>query len=135
MKGEFPAEAQTTLRNIENNGNPWGIGFDERANWAKDLEVPTLADKPEVDVLYWVGCAGSFDDRNKKVSTAVVKILKEAGIDFAILGAFPPRLASPWWPVPRARRRPPRRYNSSPPWAPASLSATRWPASSVTRTQ
>lgn len=86
MRGEFPVEAQTTLRNIENNGNPWGIGFDERANWAKDLEVPTLAEKPEVDVLYWVGCAGSFDDRNKKVSTAVVKILKEAGIDFAILG-------------------------------------------------
>jgi len=86
MRGEFPAEAQATLRNIENNGNPWGIGFDERAVWAKDLEVPSLSEKPEVDVLYWVGCAGSFDDRNKKVSTAVVKILKEAGIDFAILG-------------------------------------------------
>lgn len=86
MKGDFPVEAQTSLRNIENNGNPWGIGFDERANWAKDLGVPTLAEKPEVQVLYWVGCAGSFDDRNKKVSTAIVKILQEAGIDFAILG-------------------------------------------------
>ncbi len=86
MRGEFPAEAQATLRNIENNGNPWGIGFDERANWAQGLGVPTLADKPEVEVLYWVGCAGSFDDRNKKVSTAVVKILQEANIDFAILG-------------------------------------------------
>lgn len=86
MRGEFPAEAQATLRNIENNGNPWGIGFDERANWAQDLGVPTLANKPEVEVLYWVGCAGSFDDRNKKVSTAVVKILQEANIDFAILG-------------------------------------------------
>lgn len=86
MRGEFPVEAQGTLRNIENNGNPWGIGFDERANWAKDLEVPTLAEKPEADVLYWVGCAGSFDDRSKKVSTAVVTILKKAGVDFAILG-------------------------------------------------
>ncbi len=86
MRGDFPPEAQATLRNIENNGNPWGIGFDQRAHWAKDLQVPTLAEKPEVNVLYWVGCAGSFDDRNKKVSTAVVKILKEAGIDFAILG-------------------------------------------------
>jgi len=86
MRGEFPAEAQATLRNIENNGNPWGIGFDERAVWAKDLGIPSLAEKPEVDVLYWVGCSGSFDDRNKKVSTAVVKILKEAGVDFAILG-------------------------------------------------
>ncbi len=86
MRGEFPAEAQATLRNIENNGNPWGIGFDERAHWAQGLGVSTLVEKPEVDVVYWVGCAGSFDDRNKKVSTAVVKILQEAGIDFAILG-------------------------------------------------
>jgi Fe-S oxidoreductase len=86
MRGEFPVEAQTSLRNIENNGNPWGIGFDQRALWAADLGVPLLSEKPEVDVLYWVGCAGSFDDRNKKVSTAVVKILKQAGIDFAILG-------------------------------------------------
>ncbi len=86
MRGEFPVEAQTTLRNIENNGNPWGIGFDERAVWAKELGVPSLSEKPEVDVLYWVGCAGSFDDRNKKVSTSLVKILQEAGIEFAILG-------------------------------------------------
>lgn len=86
MKGEFPEEAQSSLRNIENNGNPWGIGFDERATWAKDLNIPSLAEKNEVDVLYWVGCAGSFDDRNKKVSTALVKILREAGVSFAILG-------------------------------------------------
>ncbi|HCU25647.1 MAG TPA: (Fe-S)-binding protein [Deltaproteobacteria bacterium] len=86
MRGEFPAEAQATLRNIENNGNPWGIGMDERATWAKGLGIPSLAEKPEVEVLYWVGCAGSFDDRNKKVSSAVVKILQEAKIDFAILG-------------------------------------------------
>lgn len=86
MKGEFPEEAQSTLRNIENNGNPWGIGFDERAVWAKGLGVPSLSEKPEVEVLYWVGCAGSFDDRNKKVSTSLVKILQEAKIDFAILG-------------------------------------------------
>lgn len=86
MKGEFPEEAQTTLRNIENNGNPWGIGFDERATWAKALDIPSLAEKNEVEVLYWVGCAGSFDDRNKKVSSAIVKILREANVDFAILG-------------------------------------------------
>ncbi len=86
MRGEFPEEAQGTLRNIENNGNPWGIGFDERASWAKGLGIPTLAEKPEVDVLYWVGCAGSFDDNNKKVSVALAKILQEAKIDFAILG-------------------------------------------------
>ena len=86
MKGEFPTEVQNTFKNMETNGNPWGIGFDQRAAWAKDLNVPLLSEKPEVDVLYWVGCAGSFDDRNKKVSVAVVKILQKAGIDFAILG-------------------------------------------------
>ena len=86
MKGDFPEEAQVSLRNIENNGNPWGIGFDERAAWAKGLGIPSLAEKNEVDVLYWVGCAGSFDDRNKKVSSALVKILREAGVSFAILG-------------------------------------------------
>lgn len=86
MRGEFPEEAQGTLRNIETNGNPWGIGFDERATWAKGLNIPTLVEKNEVEVLYWVGCAGSFDDRNKKVSTALVKILQEAKVDFAILG-------------------------------------------------
>ncbi len=86
MKGEFPTEVQATFKNMENNGNPWGIGFDQRADWAKGLNVPLLSEKPEVDVLYWVGCAGSFDDRNKKVSASVVKILQKAGVDFAILG-------------------------------------------------
>lgn len=86
MKGEFPVEVQNTFRNMETNGNPWGISFDDRALWAETLDVPSLAEKPEVDVLYWVGCAGSFDDRNKKVSTSVVKLLKKAGVDFAILG-------------------------------------------------
>ncbi|MBF0493446.1 MAG: (Fe-S)-binding protein [Deltaproteobacteria bacterium] len=86
MRGEFPEEAQATLRNIETNGNPWGIGFDERASWAKGLNVPLLSEKNEVEVLYWVGCAGAYDDHNKKVSVALVKILQEAKVDFAILG-------------------------------------------------
>jgi Fe-S oxidoreductase len=84
-QGDFPAEAQLACRNIEKNANPWGIGNQNRANWAKDLGVP-LAGKDGVgEYLYWVGCAGSFDDRNQKVSKAVVALLREAGISFSIL--------------------------------------------------
>ncbi|MHB8170540.1 MAG: heterodisulfide reductase-related iron-sulfur binding cluster [Thermincolia bacterium] len=82
----FPAEAQLAFRNMENNGNPWAIGWAARADWAQELEVPTMAEAGEVEYLYWVGCAGSFDGRNKKVSEAVVTLLKQARVSFAILG-------------------------------------------------
>ncbi len=87
VEGKFPQEVQRAFKNMENNSNPWGIGFSQRADWAKDLEVKEMADEPgEIDVLYWVGCAGSFDERNKKVSMALVKIMRAAGLKFAILG-------------------------------------------------
>lgn len=86
MEGSFPSEAQLCLRNMENNSNPWGISFMSRADWAQDLEVKKIADNPEAELLYWVGCAGSFDDRNIKVAKAMVNILKAAGINFTILG-------------------------------------------------
>jgi len=87
MESNFPAEVQTVFRNMENNSNPWGIGMATRADWAKDLGVKILSEEPgEFDLLYYVGCAGSFDDRYKKVSRAMVKILQAAGINFAILG-------------------------------------------------
>ncbi|GMU51695.1 MAG: (Fe-S)-binding protein [Candidatus Xenobia bacterium] len=87
VEGRFPQEVQRAFKNMENNSNPWGIGFSQRADWAKDLEVKEMADEPgEIDVLYWVGCAGSFDERNKKVSMALVKIMRAAGLKFAILG-------------------------------------------------
>ena len=79
-------EVQRCFTNMENNSNPWGIGFSARADWAKDLEVKIMGEDSSVDYLLWVGCAGSFDDRNKKVATALVKILKAANISFAILG-------------------------------------------------
>lgn len=87
MKGDFAPEAQTALRNIENNSNPWGIGFSTRGDWAKDLNVKTLADDKNCEYLYFVGCAGSFDERAKKVSRAFVKCLHAAGVSFGILGA------------------------------------------------
>ncbi|MCP3950622.1 MAG: (Fe-S)-binding protein, partial [Desulfobacterales bacterium] len=86
MAEAYPKELNTALKGLERNGNPWGIGYDKRADWAEGLDVKTMAEDSEVDYLLWVGCAGSFDDRTKKVSTSLVKILQKAGISFAILG-------------------------------------------------
>ena len=82
----YPKELNPSLKGLERNGNPWGIGYDKRADWADGLDVKIMADDPDVDYLLWVGCAGSFDDRSKKVSISLVKILQKAGISFAMLG-------------------------------------------------
>lgn len=87
VEGRFPQEAQRAFDGMERNNNPWGIGFATRGDWAKDLGVPLLAEDPgELDLVYWVGCAGSFDERNKQVSKAMVTIMQKAGLKFAILG-------------------------------------------------
>src|SRR5437870_3472232 len=90
-QGKIPPESMDMLRNIETNYNPWGIGWDQRGRWAEGLGVRTLAEtiaaNEPVDVLYWVGCAASFDDRNRKVAQAFARVLKKAGVRFAILGA------------------------------------------------
>lgn len=85
-ESEFPSEVTSLFNNIERNGNPWEISNDSRAAWAAGLDIPLLSENPDADVLYWVGCMGSFDERNKKVATAVAKILKAAQVNFAILG-------------------------------------------------
>ena len=85
-EGDVPAEAQRSLTNIERAGNPWGQPPDTRADWAKDLGVPTFAERPDAEWLYFVGCAASFDRRNQKVARALVEILRAAGVSFAILG-------------------------------------------------
>ena len=84
--GDFPQEAQLACRNIEKNSNPWGVGNQNRANWAKELELPIAGKDGPGEYLYWVGCAGSFDDRNQKVSKAIVRLLRESGVTFSILG-------------------------------------------------
>lgn len=86
MESATPEQAQNTFRQMENAGNPWGLPRDERAKWAEGIDVPIMAEKQETDILWWVGCAGSFDDRNKKVSQSIARILNAAGVDFAILG-------------------------------------------------
>ncbi len=89
-QGKMPEETQAMLRNIETNFNPWGIGWDQRGNWAAGMGVQTLSEAvaagEPVDVLYWVGCAASFDDRNKKVAQSFARLLQKAGVRFAILG-------------------------------------------------
>ncbi len=85
-ESDFPTEVTSLFNNIERNSNPWEISNDKRAEWAAGLDIPLMAENPDADVLYWVGCMGSFDERNKKVATAVAKILKAAHVNFAILG-------------------------------------------------
>jgi Fe-S oxidoreductase len=85
-ESEFPPEVTSLFNNIERNGNPWEISNDKRAEWAAGLGVPLMSENPDADVLYWVGCMGSFDQRNKRVATAVAKILQAAQVNFAILG-------------------------------------------------
>jgi Fe-S oxidoreductase len=86
MAEAYPKELNPALKGLERNGNPWGIGYDKRADWAEGLDIKTMAQDSNVDYLFWVGCAGSFDDRSKKVTTSLVRILQKAGISFAILG-------------------------------------------------
>ncbi len=86
MEADFASELQLTYRNMENNSNPWGVGAHMRADWAGDPDVKTLAEDPDAEYLFYVGCAGSFDDRGKKVSQAFANILKAAGVSFGILG-------------------------------------------------
>jgi Fe-S oxidoreductase len=86
MEASFPPEVQETFTNLENQANPWGFGADSRADWAKGMDVPLMTDNPEADILYFVGCAGSFDDRGKKIAKAMARVLQRAGVNFAILG-------------------------------------------------
>ncbi|MBP6837247.1 MAG: (Fe-S)-binding protein, partial [Kofleriaceae bacterium] len=81
-----PSDLQRTFRNLERQGNPWGIAADQRMDWAKDLDVPTIEDHPDPEYILWVGCAGAFDDRIKKQTRAMVKVLDAAGVDYAVLG-------------------------------------------------
>ena len=87
MEGEFPGEeVQTAVDAIEVNGNPLGMGHASRGDWAQELGVKTLAEDPEVDLLYFVGCYASFDKRNIKVAKAFVKLCQAAGLKVGILG-------------------------------------------------
>jgi len=89
MESNFPAELGNAYRAMENQMNPWGLNQGERGDWAEGIEGVQIVDPGETldtEYLYWVGCAGSFDDKNKKVTQAMAQLLRRAGIDVAILG-------------------------------------------------
>jgi Fe-S oxidoreductase len=89
-ESRFPAEIQPAFESLERNGSPWAFAQADRANWAAGMNVPTMAELRErgesPEVLFWVGCMGSFDDRAKKITVAFTRILQACGIRFAILG-------------------------------------------------
>jgi Fe-S oxidoreductase/nitrate reductase gamma subunit len=82
----FPDEAQRVFKGIETQGNPWGIGSNRRTEWCEDLDLPRASSGQPFEWLFFVGCAGAFDDRQKKVSRAIVTLLRRARVSFAILG-------------------------------------------------
>jgi Fe-S oxidoreductase len=91
-ESRFPKEMQSALQNLETTGNPWGSPPQERMAWAQGtsrqepLEIKHVSDAPDADILFWVGCAGAFDDRNKKVTYDFAKLMQIAGVNFAVLG-------------------------------------------------
>ena len=85
-EGQFPPELANTFKNLENNSSPWAMNPSTRGDWSKGLGVSTMAEKSDVEYLFWVGCAGSYDERYKKVSRSIVKIMQTAGVSFSILG-------------------------------------------------
>jgi Fe-S oxidoreductase len=88
IESSFPSEAGAMLRNLENKGNPWGAPPNTREDWTKglDFEVPRVGEAESFDYLFWVGCAGAFEDKAKKTTRAVATLLHEAGVSFAVLG-------------------------------------------------
>src|SRR5579875_1427421 len=90
IESAFPTEASSMLKNLENKGDPWGMGENKRTEWITELdfEVPVI-DGPigaDVDYLFWVGCAGALEDRAKKTTKAIAELLHTAGVRFAVLG-------------------------------------------------
>ena len=92
IESAFPSELGGLFKNLESKGNPWGMGARARLDWAKDLPFDVkvlgkdLESAEEVDYLFWVGCAGAYEDRAKKTSRAVAELLNTAGVSFAVLG-------------------------------------------------
>ena len=85
-EGALSGTAATALRRMQSSGNPWGLPAAERGNWSEGIGAPTVKENANFELLYWIGCAGSYDRRAQRVARAVVKLLKHANVNFAILG-------------------------------------------------
>ncbi|QDU57044.1 (Fe-S)-binding protein [Aeoliella mucimassa] len=86
VEGDLRGAPATSLQKTQRSGNPWGLPAGERMKWAAGLEVPTVDECPDFEMLYWVGCAGSFDCRSQQIARSVVQLLHKAGVRFAVLG-------------------------------------------------
>lgn len=86
MEGKFPAPLQAAFRGMERAGNPWGISPDQRMDWAAGLPVKTVEENPDAEVLFWVGCAASYDPQAQRTARALVQLLVHANVSFAVLG-------------------------------------------------
>ena len=86
MESKFPKDAIDTFEKMENYGNPWGLSPQDRENWMEGHNVPLMREKENSDILYWAGCSGAYDTRGREISQSVVKIMNEAGVDYACLG-------------------------------------------------
>jgi len=86
MENSFPDELKTAYRGMERNGNPWNMSARDRMKWANGLEVPTVDENPDFEILWWVGCAPSYDPRAQDTARALAKVLAAAGVNFAVLG-------------------------------------------------
>ena len=87
MENSFPKPFQILFRNLERYANPWGLSPNDRTEWTEGLNVPTIEEIPDPDLLWWVGCAGAYDNRAQKTSRAFAQILNLSGIKYAILGS------------------------------------------------
>jgi len=85
-EGALAGSASNSLRQMQTKGNPWGFPQAERLAWSEGLDIPLVGDNPDFEVLWWIGCAGSFDRRAQKVTRAIAKLLIKAGVNFAVLG-------------------------------------------------
>jgi Fe-S oxidoreductase len=86
MENKFPKQLETAFKGMERNANPWNISQADRMKWAQGLNVPTIEQNPEPDILWWVGCAPATDSRAQKTAQAFAKILNTAGVSYAVLG-------------------------------------------------
>jgi len=85
-ESDFPSTLNGVFKNLETNSTPWAFNQNDRINWTEGLNIKTLAEDNNGEILFWVGCAGSFDSRYQKVSIAFAKIMQKAKVDFRILG-------------------------------------------------
>ncbi len=86
IDNDFPGELTKPFDGMETNSNPWNLSAMDRADWTEGLDVPLISDNKDAEVLFWVGCAASYDDRARKTARALVQLLQRAGVNFAILG-------------------------------------------------